>query len=206
MSQVNLIPAVRKEAKLRRTQIRRCIAGCFAYGLLAALCSAAALCAWGGQDPSVSQQLLTTQQEIHRTDQALSHERSRLAATRNVLDTARTIVERPDWSDLLALLASESEKQVILRNCQLKPAEAAVSENKAAGAAFVFTAIGLARSAADAQDYAIRLQNSHMFDRVTLLDTRREPFLDSEASAFRIECELGDVPAHQAGEAGKENR
>jgi hypothetical protein len=44
------------------------------------------------------------------------------------------------------------------------------------------------------------LERTGLFARVTLLDTTREAFLDSEAIAFKLECSL-DAPAAGPGNA-----
>jgi len=195
MSAINLIPAARLEAKRRKRQIRRCLAACGIYTLIAGAAGVAALMTLGSDDPAVRRQIGIVEEEIRRLDQGLAQAHSRLAATQLVLETNRQIVQRPDWSQLLALLAQKSGEQVVLRTCLLKPVASAAGDGGAPAGAFTLTLMGMARSAADAQDYAIRLQNTNLFDRVTLVDTRREPFLGLETSAFRVECELGGGPA-----------
>ncbi|HXE55665.1 MAG TPA: pilus assembly protein PilM [Tepidisphaeraceae bacterium] len=196
---INLIPQRHREIRLRKRHIRWCAAACAAYTLAAAAAGAAAIYSWGGEDPAVKQQLAHVNQEIQRTEHTLSSTRTRLAATQMVLDADHQIVDRPDWSQLLVLLAREARGQIVLRTCQLHPSPARGTDPSIG---FVLSTGGIGRTPQDAQEFAVRLQESGMFDRVTLLDTRREPFFDMPATSFRIECELGTAKAA----AGKEPR
>lgn len=202
MSNINLIPLRRRDAKRRRRHIRWCAVGCCAYALAATAAGAAAIYTWGGEDLVVADQLAHVEQDIQRNEHAAAAARTNLAATQLVLESTRQIVERPDWSQLLALLAGESNQQVMLRSCQLRPKLSRMGD---AAPGFLVTAVGITRSPSDAQEYAVRLQGTGMFDRVTLLDTRREPFLAMEASTFRLECELG-TGSSQAQDTGKDKR
>jgi hypothetical protein len=49
---------------------------------------------------------------------------------------------------------------------------------------------GLGRSQTAVTDFVLHLEQLGLFDRARLMETRREPFLDSQAVAFRIECLL----------------
>ena len=198
MRDVNLIPAPRRDARQRRRHIQWCATGCILYALGAATAGALARAAWGGRDPRISSQLAAVDQNVRQSEQALTEARARLNQAQTVLVAVRQISQRPDWSALLALLARKSENQIVLRTCELSP-PAGQSEG-----AFVAVAAGIARTPADAQEYAIRLQKTGLFERVTLLDTHREPFAGIEASAFRIECALGTVPA--TASAGKDEQ
>ncbi len=46
--------------------------------------------------------------------------------------------------------------------------------------------LGLAQQAVS--EFVLRLEETSLFRQVKLLDTKREPFLDSDAIAFHIEC------------------
>lgn len=202
MRNVNLIPAWRQRARRRRQRIK-CSAGvCVAFGLLCAGAGASVLYAYGARDPAVARELGAVEQEIQTTDQSLAQAQGELGRARTVLAATEQMCQRPDWSQLPALLARQGKERVMLRTCQLSPAGA-----EAAGlptGPFILVASGVARTPADAQAYAIRLQQTGLFERVTLADTHREPFAGLDASAFRIECTLNAAPA-QVGPAGKDN-
>jgi len=204
MRSINLIPSSRQAARRRRRQVGWCAAGCVAYGLAAAAAGAVAVVVWGGRDVAVTGELSSVQQDIQKSNQSLAQANAALARARTVLGATRQMCERPDWGQLPALLAQEGSDRVMLRTCELSPAGPATAGVPAGP--FVLLAAGVARTPADAQQYAIRLQKTGLFDRVTLVDTHREPFAGLEAAAFRIECALGAASSLPApGSGGKDD-
>lgn len=197
MRNVNLIPAARQRARRRRQQIKWCAAVCVAYGVVSVVAGAAVVLAFGGRDPSVARELAAVEQDIQKTDQSLAQAQADLTRARTVLAATRQMCDRPDWSQLPALLAQAGRDRVMLRTCELSPAGA--GEAGVPGGPFTLVASGVARTPADAQAYAIRLQQTGLFDRVTLADTHREPFAGLDASAFRIECTLSAAPPAPSG-------
>jgi hypothetical protein len=61
---------------------------------------------------------------------------------------------------------------------------------------YTLTLRGLGRTQSAVSQFVLRLEKLGPFDRVKLIDTRREPFLENEAFAFHVECDMG-----QAGES-----
>jgi len=55
---------------------------------------------------------------------------------------------------------------------------------------------------AAANRFLLRLEQTGLFSKVTLLDTTREPFFDKNAIAFRLECALNPSPPAEAPAAG----
>ena len=53
-------------------------------------------------------------------------------------------------------------------------------------------------SQAAASQYALRLESTGLFGRVTLLDTNRDTYVGLLLVSFRIECTLGDPAAKPA--------
>ena len=194
MRHINLIPARRRDAKRRRTHIKWCAAGCVAYTIIAGFGTICAWCSWAGEDPQVHQQIARADEEIHRSERSLADEKTKLAADENRLAAAREIAEQPDWSLLLTLLAQKTDDQMVLRSCQLRPASDLTGDAKTTDArptsGLVVIVTGVARTPQNAQQYVIRLEKTGLFERVTLVETRREPFLNGEASAFRADCVL----------------
>jgi len=194
MRHINLVPARRRDAKRRRTHMKWCAVGCAVYAAGATVATAIAWGAWAGEDPQVRQQIARADEEIHRTEQDLSEARAKLAVEGSRLTAAKEIAEQPDWSLLLTLLAQKADDQMVLRSCQLRPAGGPAGEGKAADApvaeGLVVVVTGVARSPQTAQQYVLRLEKTGLFGRVTLVETRREPFLNGEASAFRADCVL----------------
>jgi Tfp pilus assembly protein PilN len=194
MRHINLVPAHRRDAKRRRTHMKWCGAGCAMYAAVATIATAIAWGAWAGEDQQVRQQIARADEEIHRSEQVLSETRIKFAADQHRLTAAQEIAEQPDWSLLLTLLAQKADDQMVLRSCQLRPAGDPVGEGKTTdaptGPGLVVVVTGVARSPQAAQQYVLRLEKTGLFERVTLVETRREPFLNGEASAFRADCVL----------------
>jgi hypothetical protein len=55
---------------------------------------------------------------------------------------------------------------------------------------------------AAANRFLLRLEQTGLFSKVSLLDTAREPFFDKNAIAFRLECALNPAPPPGAPAAG----
>ena len=59
---------------------------------------------------------------------------------------------------------------------------------------FLIRLVGYARSQAAVSQFVLRLEAAGLFDRVTVMRTAREPFLDDQAIAFHLQCLLGSDP------------
>ncbi len=57
---------------------------------------------------------------------------------------------------------------------------------------FVLSIAGLGRTQSAVTQFVLRLEQLKLFDQVRLLETRREPFLTSDAIAFRIQAAIGN--------------
>lgn len=210
MRDVNLIPARRRDAKRWRAHIRWCAVGCSAYAVLATAVAGLAWNAWAGEDPAIRQETAHIDEEIHRNQQELTQASAKLSADQQMLSATRQIAGQPDWSLLLTLLAHKTDDQMVLRSCQFRPAsdvagEAKATDNHAAGGLLIIIT-GVARSPQGAQQYVLRLEKTGLFDRVTLVETRREPFLNGEAAGFRVDCVLSASDHPGRATEGKDNR
>ena len=54
---------------------------------------------------------------------------------------------------------------------------------------------------AAANKFVLRLEQTGLFSKVSLLDTAREPFFDKNLIAFRLECALNHSPRAPAAPA-----
>ncbi|MHC4992900.1 MAG: hypothetical protein ACYTGC_18155, partial [Planctomycetota bacterium] len=101
---------------------------------------------------------------------------------------------QPDWSILLAVFSSQLGDEIVLQRCQLSPIDPATSDTDGDGestaiASIIVAGIGLTQQAVS--QYVLDLQQLRLFRSIRLVDTKREPYLDGHAIAFRIECTLG---------------
>ncbi|KPK79721.1 MAG: hypothetical protein AMJ81_12915 [Phycisphaerae bacterium SM23_33] len=203
MIRANLIPAARQEAKQQRARRRAWLGVCGAYaGLLLtgyALCAAA----WGADGRGLQDQLANEEADIKTSKAELGTLHQKLEQARRKLQANRAVGDQPDWSVLLAVLASSLDDELVLTLCKLhelgQPAEPrppmrARGVPPAAAPAgqeqFLLTIGGYARSQAAVSQFVLRLERGRLFRTVNLLKANREPFLAGSAVAFRVECSL----------------
>jgi hypothetical protein len=219
MKNINLIPAPRLAAKRRRLHLRRCAAGCAVWAVLSAGAALAAHAVWRGEDPQAAERLARVSHEMEQTERGTAEAKARLAAAQSTLRANQAIVAQPDWSIVLALMGKQVRNDVVLKNCAVRPANAArgtltapqrpdgrrvrsQGEPSSAppapeGTPYVLEAAGLADSHAAANQFILRLEQTGLFSKVTLLDTAREAFLDGNRVAFRVECTFDQSPPRE---------
>jgi hypothetical protein len=211
MPPLNLIPAHRVEARRRRVVRARCAAGVAAYAAAATVAGAAPyLLVGGAEGTELPAQLTAAAAAADRASGELSRAGAELGAVEAVLRSSRAIAEQPDWSALLALLAAKAGDDVFLKECRVQPREppppAAARPAGAAAAAkptpakpagppppaVVVGLAGLGASQASVSQFALRLEATRLFDRVTLLDSSRQQAAGLDLVGFRIECTMAD--------------
>jgi len=98
----------------------------------------------------------------------------------------------------LALLANKIGGDVVLNDCRMERLEAQAPRPSGADetpspdkASLVLELGGFAKAQAGRVDYVLRLENLGLFQKVRLVKTSRERYLNQEAVLFRLECLLG---------------
>src|SRR5580765_5744869 len=104
------------------------------------------------------------------------------------------ILSQPDWSLLLAVLGKETGDQVFLRGCSLKRDESGGAAAIAAHAPgrIVLQLVGTAKTSAAVSQFSLRLEETHLFSKVALVNSSRESFQGSDAQGFQIDCFLDE--------------
>ena len=197
MKSVNLIPAARRDAKRRRKLQTVCAAACGAYGVvLACSIGAAHLMLSAGGD--LQSRLNSIEAEVERLGAATSEAKSDLTAARATIEANRTVAEQPDWSILLTLLGATKGEDVVLRSVIIAPPAAGtmVLPKGSKAPDVVLEVMGIARSQLAVSQHVLRLEQTTLFSKVSLLDTNRESFLEGDAIAFRLQCVFGEAPHH----------
>jgi Tfp pilus assembly protein PilN len=200
MKSINLIPAARREAKRRRRQRNACIVACCAYGVLLAAAVGVAHFVLAGEDgESLAARLAKTEGQIDHAQQQAAATRAELAAQKATLEADRTVAEQPDWSILLALLARTTGEDVVLRSVVVAPPASAPSaaptakgKPTAAAPQVVLELSGVGQSQLAVSQHVLRLEQTGLFSKVTLLDTSREAYVNSNVIAFRLQCQFGE--------------
>ena len=197
MKDVNLIPASRLNARRRRRRVRLWAAGGAAYAasLLGVFLTYGHL--GGGDRRAQADELDKTRARIQESRQAARAIQRDLAGAESVLQAARAVSDRPDWSIVLALLAKRLGEEVMLRQVLLKPGRigppspAAAATPAGSHSPYLLKLAGYGRSQEAVSRFVLDIERTGAFDQVTLIKTSREPFLAIDAVGFQVECALG---------------
>jgi Tfp pilus assembly protein PilN len=198
VTDANLVPMTRRQARRVRRSIRAwSLAGGGYAGVLAlALAIGAALV---DSDAAPLERRLT---EARAAADAARAERDRLSAqaeaARRRLEAARAVSRQPDWSILLAMLPACLGEDAALRRVTLKrdaapPAPGGGKDAPPpapAARGYTLQLAGAARSQSAPNSIVLALEQTGIFDRVKLVETRREASGASDLVAFDIECVL----------------
>ncbi|MEX0741797.1 MAG: PilN domain-containing protein [Phycisphaeraceae bacterium] len=195
MEAINLIPTARREARQRRRYAQRWGAGVGVYAVMMVGAWVATQVVFGGPDQAAAQTLETLRNEASDTSDRIRALKPKLAEAQMTLAASRSVGDQPDWSLLLRLLAEELKDPVMLTTLRLEPMSptgAAMSNSEGPGyqSRYRLRLSGLGQDQAAVSAFVLRLEQTGLFEKVTMIDTRREPFRGSTAVGFRMECEL----------------
>lgn len=199
---INLVPASRRKAAQLRARLRRWLVAvpCYAGVVIAASLAYVTVLAEDREDVSVT--LDKTGRHVEELTRSLTSLRPQLTEARTRLNVARTVGQQPDWSELLALIGSAMDDEMVLTGTQVdanvsgeenvapKPGSSNGS-NRLNGAGLVLTLRGFAPSQPSVAQFILRLERLGTFDCVTLLHSARQQIEAGEVTAFRAECVIG---------------
>ena len=131
---------------------------------------------------------------IDQTSNAQATNSAELVEARSRIAAIRYILSQPDWSMLLAVLGRETGDQVFLRGCVLKRDESGGAAAIAAHAPgrVVLNLIGTAKTSASVSQFSLRLEETHLFSKVALVNSSKESFQASDAYGFQMDCFLDE--------------
>jgi Fimbrial assembly protein (PilN) len=207
MNGVNLIPAARREMwrKNARVRVWMCVAPLCAsilagaYGYLRM--------SWETSTDAFAADVAKADAQIKAVETETAKARAKADSQRPVLSAAKAVGEQPDWSLLLAMLASSLGDQAVLSSCVLEPApepaapslkpgakpDAPPPKDSARPARFTLALTGLAGSQDAVALMVTSLESKKVFDNVTIVEARRATLSGHDAVNFRIECVLSDA-------------
>ena len=196
---VNLMPQARIDAHLRQERRHAWCIGVSSYVGSLLLIAAAAYLWWPDQHAAVAAELASVQEQTQKDEAAISALRPRIREAMSSLAAARSIGDQPDWSLLLGLLSKLLGDDTVLSSCKLTVALPTSDEPAPDDQVrHLLSLTGLGRSHAAVLEYVRKLEQIGLFQAVTVIDTRSEPFTDGQAIAFHIECHIpadgGRVP------------
>jgi len=115
------------------------------------------------------------------------------------LQAANALGLQPDWSILLTALASQMGDSIVLQSCELVPitpepapdVPAPVLTHDPQGVdGFTLKVAGFGRTQRDVSEFVLRLEGMVLLDSVSLISSRREPFLTENAIVFEVRCSI----------------
>jgi len=192
MDTINLIPKKRRLDRQKRLRIQRWIGVVSRYAVAAlVVCMMYTTMTTPRNLTSLSDELAGFETELTSVQQQRDALQPRLNEKHLILTAGRSITDQPDWSLLLTYLADELlGDQVVLNGCSLAPDGGAVEANQINHTPMALTLAGYARTTPDVSQFVLRLEQMSLFEKVTLVKTNREPFLDGQAIAFQVRCSL----------------
>jgi hypothetical protein len=205
MGDVNLIPADRLAKKHRNARLRAWALIIGAYLLLLATVILTAQIFWGGDGDSIEEERKDVELRIQERNSDLVRLRREIAEAAAELQISKAILGQPDWSKLLGVLGAELGEEIVLSQCWLatldpdgrevtknlqqwlssSPLGALLSERR-----YGLRLCGFGRSQGAVSEFLLRLERLGVFESVGLVNSYRQPFLNSQAVAFNIECRI----------------
>ncbi len=199
MDRINLIPERRRLARQRRSRCRVWAISVVGYSaVVVALCSVYQDMGAQADATVLTAELVELDAQLLKVEQEQVQLKPELAEQRMVLAAGRSITDQPDWSNLLVYLADELlGDTVVLSGCTLGPVETTAETHELQDVSVMVTLKGHAKTTPAVSQFVLRLEQSGLFDRVSLTRTNREPFLNGQAIAFEARCLMdssGGVP------------
>jgi hypothetical protein len=203
MSDMNFIPAERLRTKRCKARLHLWAVVCGTYIVLLVVASLAGHILCPGRDADLAKQLAAAENQIKQNNAAMLELRRVLANTTAAMETSRAIRRQPDWSRLLTGLVHELGQELVLSRCQLvamredgkpltepwseamlaKPLCAVVSKHQ-----YQLVLHGFGQTQESVSRFVLGLEGIGLFERVRLVNSSRQKFLDGQAVAFAVEC------------------
>lgn len=181
MGGVNLIPTprlLRREEERKARRGLRAVAGYLGVLLLATLAYLATH--QPATADAAARELAVAADRTELLERRIADAERTLVETDRRLAGARVLAERPDWSRLLRLVSATAGPDAVLRRVELTTA--AMAEQSSA----TLQIEGVAPDPWAVSALALRLEDTGLFDAVTIEASRREPFRGHPATAFAI--------------------
>ena len=201
---VNLVPPARREMQHKKARIRFWLMTSGAYGLCWLLVVMFVGATGLNDDTALRRELVQLNALVGSSESELAQMRGKLGRFNVELATSQAIGRQPDWSILLALVSSTLGDRITLRSCALGRSHdsfdapgplSGITDSRATAPGGVpesanlqLELIGLGISQQAVSEFVLRLEEMTLFRQVKLIETRREPYLESDAIAFRLVC------------------
>jgi Tfp pilus assembly protein PilN len=205
MKAVNLIPAHRLQAAKCAACLRGWVVGTAAYAVVLVFGWVTIVAAASGASGVAAEQLEKHQRQILQVRQGQQRLEPQLREVQMRLKAAQAVSVQPDWSILLGALAAALGDGSVLQDVELTPLEdsgnsgltAVASSGSAEATAaraqpgrYVLRLRGLGQSQQAVGEFVLSLEGLGAFRSVRLVQTARQPYGQTEAISFNVDCTL----------------
>ena len=197
IAMVNLVPPARRAAFDRSDRFARWAIILVAYALVLSIAWLVLAHLQGPQSSDLAARVRILRAECEESQSAAKTLRTQLAAAQIELNAARIIGEHPDWSILTGLLARIRTDDLVFESLTIQPSQGQADLKKPGvpPRSYDVRISGFGRSHRDVTQFTLRLEDTKLFSRVTLGDTRSARREDgSESISFVADCTLSDAP------------
>lgn len=207
MIEVNLCPEYRKLRRRRQQHLRKVVGVTSGYLLLLGIVYACFAIMGGSDERIVQRQLEALNKEYAEVEGKVKTLVPALRENKMTLEASRAVSVHPNWGTLLRLLTTEMNGKVALRGVEvtgvkrnsdqqqqnIRRAGVPVSTSKPERAddsakSYDINMSGYALTQQDVTDYVLKLERLMLFDRVILVETKRQILGSGEVFAFVIRC------------------
>jgi len=205
MGDVNLVPVPRQVQKCRRARIRLWLKMSGAYVTVIALALFFVYTIWKVDNAALAKDLDTTALRVKQHSSSMLRLRKELARITTILQTSRAIKRQPDWSKLLVIIADTLGQDIVLNQCEVvtldqNGREISGDQQESLSSQAVtsllsarqyrLTLAGFGRQHSAVSKFVVQLEQSGLFNSVSLLNNQRQDLLDQSVIVFSIECQM----------------
>jgi len=205
MADVNLVPEQRQVRKRRHARLRLWIQMSATYSIAIALSLFFVHTIWKVDNAALAEDLSATTSRVKQYSSSMLRLRKELARISTILQTSRAIKCQPDWSKLLVIIADTLGQDIVLNRCEVTildengseitggPQEALTSQavtTLLSARQYRLTLAGLGRQHSAVSKFVVQLEQSGLFDSVSLLNNQRQDVQNQSVIVFGIECQM----------------
>lgn len=212
MNAVNLVPWS-KQIELRvRSRAGVWAVALGVYAFAGALCWFVVASRAGADGAALAKELTKLTDESQSLQATSNRLRSEFVSASAMLATAREVGDHPDWGVLFSLLARLRGDAIAFEVCELEPRTSAASTAPAtapgatpgspapsgtpkpgeASRGYTLRVGGVGADQRSVAQFVLRLEETGLFNRVSILETRPRADSGDSLIAFRIEAQMQD--------------
>lgn len=205
MGDVNLVPVQRQMRKCRQARLRLWIKMTGAYVIVIVLALFVVHTIWKVDNAALTKDLDATALRVKQHSSSMLRLRKELARITTILQTSRAIKRQPDWSKLLVIIADTLGEEIVLSQCAIVTLDQngrEISGDQQASLSsqavtsllsarrYRLTLAGFGRQHSAVSNFVVQLEQSGLFDSVSLLNNQRQDLLGQSVIVFGIECQM----------------